>query len=119
MIKERAVNHFTGKNGYNRLNCAQTILEIFKHRVDFISDKTISDFENMGVGNAPGGECGMVYAAKYILENSGKSGDIVEFEDFFTDNAGSLQCIDIKKKKRDFCALCIKETAEYMDSKFD
>ncbi len=115
MIKERAVNHFTGKKGYSRLNCAQTILEIFKDRVDFISDKTVSDFKKMGVGKAPGGECGMVYAAKYILENSGKSENIEEFEKFFTDQAGSLKCSDIRKKKRDFCNLCIQETACYLD----
>ncbi len=115
MIKERAVKHFTGKNGYSRLNCAQTILEIFKDRVDFISDKIILDFEKMGVGKAPGGECGMAYAAKYILENSGKSENIQEFEKFFTDQAGSIKCIDIRKKKREFCNLCIQETAGYLD----
>jgi hypothetical protein len=115
MIKERAVNHFTGKKGYSRLNCAQTILEIFKDRVDFITDKTVSDFKKMGVGKAPGGECGMVYSAKFILENSGKGDTINEFEKFFIDQAGSLKCGDIRKKKREFCNLCIQETAGYLD----
>ncbi len=117
MIRELAVNHFTGKNGCRALNCAQTILYIFKGRFIFISEPVIDDFKKMGVGKAPGGECGMVYASKYILLNSGRTNEIMEFERFFTDFAGSLKCSDISKKKRTFCTLCIKETAVYLDEK--
>jgi hypothetical protein len=119
MIKELAVNYFTGKNGYQRLNCAQTILQIFRNKFDFITEETISDFKKKGVGKAEGGECGMVFAAKYILRNSGKSEEIPEFEKFFTDYSGSLKCSDIRKKKREFCTLCIEETAGYLDKKLN
>jgi len=115
MIRELAVNHFSGKNGCRRLNCAQTILQIFKDRFDFITDERISDFKKMGVGKAPNGECGMVYAAKFIMQNSGRSDGIAEFEKFFTGIAGSLKCSDINKKKREFCTLCVEETAGYLD----
>lgn len=118
MIKERAINHFTGKNGFKPLNCAQTILHIFRERFDFISEAEISDFKKMGVGKAPGGECGMVYAAKFLLQNSGKSEDVADFEKFFSDFTGSLECSEIRKKKRTFCTLCVGKTAEYLDGKF-
>ncbi|HNX22527.1 MAG TPA: hypothetical protein PKG60_00665 [Spirochaetota bacterium] len=115
MIKELAVNHFTGKNGYRRLNCAQTILQIFIDKFDFVTEERISEFKKMGAGKAPLGECGMVYAAKFILHNSGRDTEIAGFENFFSDFAGSLKCSEINKKKREFCTLCIKETAEYLD----
>ena len=119
MIKELAVNHFTGKKGYVRLNCAQTIVQIFRDKFDFITDGTISDFKKKGVGKADGGECGMVYAAKFILQNSGRIDMILDFEKFFTDYAGSLKCKEINKKKREFCTRCIEETAEYLDKVYN
>ncbi len=118
MIKELAVNHFSGKNGFRLLNCAQTIIHIFKDRVDFVSESTISDFKKMGLGKAPDGECGMVYAAKFLLQNSGKDEDAADFENFFTDFSGSLKCSEIRKKKRTFCTQCMEETAGYLDKKF-
>lgn len=118
MIKELAVNHFTGKKGYVRLNCAQTIVQIFRDKFDFITDETISEFKKKGVGKAAGGECGMVYAAKFVLQNSGRSDKIADFEKFFTDYAGSLKCSEINKKKREFCTRCIEETAGYLDKVF-
>jgi len=117
MIAEKAYNHFTGRNGCRRLNCAQTIAEIFKDKFYFITENTISDFKKKGSGKAAGGECGMVYAAKFILENSGSHDDVAEFEKFFIELAGSLKCSHIIKKKREFCNLCIKETAAYLERK--
>jgi hypothetical protein len=117
MVKDLAYNHFTGKNGFKRLNCAQTIAEIFKDKFNFITEQTISDFKKKGVGKAEGGECGMVYAAKFILRNSGTEEDVADFEKFFTELAGSLKCSEINKRKREFCNSCIMETAGYLEKK--
>lgn len=119
MIKDTAADYFAGRNGLKRLNCAQTIAQIFKDKFDFITDDTVSDFKKKGVGRAPGGECGMVFAAKFILENAGTPDDVAGFEKFFTEFAGSLKCSEIKKRKREFCTLCIKETAGYLDRKLN
>ena len=114
MIEEKIKQHFLGEKGFKRLNCAQTMAEIFKDKYDFLTDDTVKAFKKMGYGKAPKGECGMLYAAKYILDESGEPDKIIEIENYFIEIAGTTLCRELKKKKIPFCAQCLMQTASYM-----
>lgn len=116
MNHDKAKNLFLGKYpGQKRLNCAQAIAFTFKDKYSFITDATIKEFKEMGHGKAPKGDCGMLYAAKYIFENNGQSDKVQAFEKYFIEFAGSPKCAEIIKKKIEFCAQCIIKTAEFID----
>ncbi|MBU1043214.1 MAG: hypothetical protein KJ915_02310 [Candidatus Omnitrophica bacterium] len=118
MNSEFAKKLFLGKQPeHKRLNCAQAIAQTFKLKYSFITDQTIKEFKRMGFGKAPKGECGMLYAAKYIFENNQQSDKAQKFEQEFIRFAGSNKCSEIIKKKIAFCAECVSKTAEFIDQK--
>jgi hypothetical protein len=49
----------------------------------------------MGHGKAPNGECGMLYAAKYIFEKTGRPDKAREFEKQFREFAGTAKCKEL------------------------
>ena len=117
MIDDFAKNLFLGQQkGYKRLNCAQAIAEAFKNEYGFITDETVKDFKKMGHGKAPNGECGMLFAAKYIFEKNGQPDEAKEFEKQFAEFAGTTKCEELIKKKIPFCAYCISKTAFFLDN---
>ena len=103
------------QKGYKRLNCAQSIAEAFRNEYGFITEDTVKEFKKKGYGKAPNGECGMLYAAKYIFEKNGNPDRAHEFEKHFIEFAGTTQCNELIKKKIPFCAYCIDETAKFID----
>ena len=116
MLKELAKKLFLGQqDGYKKLNCAQAIAEAFREEYGFITEETVKDFKKMGHGKAPNGECGMLFAAKYIFEKNNQPDEAEEFEKNFIDFAGTTQCKELIKKKIPFCAYCIHETAKFID----
>ncbi|MBT8342299.1 MAG: hypothetical protein HKP58_15145 [Desulfatitalea sp.] len=116
-MDEKARNHFLGKKGHKKLNCAQTIVELFKDRFDFLSDETVKKFKKMGYGKAPEGQCGIVYAAKYIFEKQGRIDDSRLTEKYFIKIAGTTNCKELKKKKIPFCTECLVQTARFIQEK--
>ena len=76
------------QRGYKRLNCAQAVAEAFRQEYDFLTEETVKDFKKMGYGKAPNGECGMLFAAKYIFEKNGRPDKAQEFENYFREFAG-------------------------------
>ena len=116
MVANFAEKLFLGQEkGYKRLNCAQAIAEAFRQEYDFITKDTVKSFKKMGHGKAPNGECGMLFAAKYIFEHSGRPEKVQEFEQNFIDFAGTTKCKELIKKKLPFCAYCINQTAAFID----
>ena len=117
---EQMVGYFAEKlflgqqNGYKRLNCAQAIAEAFRQEYDFLTEDTVKDFKKMGHGKAPNGECGMLFAAKYIFEKNNRPDKAKEFEKHFREFAGSTKCKELIKKKIPFCAKCINRTAAFI-----
>jgi hypothetical protein len=110
MAENFAEKLFLGlEEGYFRHNCAQAIAEAFRKKYDFITEETVKDFKKKGYGKAPQGECGMLYAAKYIFEKNGQPEKIEEIEREFIKFAGATKCKELKKKKIAFCAYCIKK----------
>ncbi len=117
MVEEFAKKLFLGQEkGYRRLNCAQAIAEAFREEYGFITEKTVKAFKKMGHGKAPNGECGMLYAAKYIFENNDQPEKAKAFEKHFIEFAGTAKCEELIKKKIPFCAYCISKTAEFINN---
>jgi len=116
MIEEFAKNLFLGQQlGYKKLNCAQAIAEAFREEYGFITEETIKLFKKMGYGKAPNGECGMLYAAKYIFMENSQPEKAKEFEKHFNEFAGTTKCKELIKKKIPFCAYCIGKTAKFIN----
>ena len=116
MVANFAEKLFLGQQrGYKRLNCAQAIAEAFREEYSFLTKDTVKAFKKMGYGKAPNGECGMLFAAKYIFEKNGQPDKAAEFEKQFREFAGTTQCKELIKKKIPFCAQCINKTATFID----
>lgn len=107
-----AKNYFLGKNGRERLNCAQSVIGAFKEELE-LGEELIRLFGTYGGGNAPGGLCGAFYAAKYLLEKEQNS-NIGEFEKYFIEQAGSVNCKEIKKLYKLNCLGCVEKCVEYL-----
>lgn len=107
------INYFLGKDGKKKLNCAQSVLAAFKEEFPFLSEEFIKEFESHGGGNAPGGMCGALYAAKYILDKH-KPGESDKLVDFFIRMGGATRCKEIKKNKKMSCLDCLKHAAGFL-----
>jgi len=118
MVEEFAKKLFLGQQqGYKRLNCAQEIAEAFREEYGFITEETVKAFKKMGHGKASNGECGMLYATKYIFKKNDQLNKAKEFEKHFIEFAGTVKCKELIKKKIPFCAYCINKTAEFINNK--
>ncbi|MEI8013044.1 MAG: C-GCAxxG-C-C family (seleno)protein [Candidatus Omnitrophota bacterium] len=109
MSVEKARNHFLGKPGYRKLNCAQTIAQAFKERFD-ISDDDIDRLGGIGGGRAPEGQCGSLYAARGILEKE-HARVIQDCEDALLSSAGSIKCREIRASGKLSCVGCVEKVA--------
>lgn len=110
----KARNHYLGKEGLKRLNCAQSVISAFKEKYE-IDDDTIDLFKGYGGGNAPEGVCGAFYAGMFALEKQAPE-KIEEFKKYFIENAGSLSCREIRTNKKLSCVGCVEKSSEYLHS---
>ena len=100
MIEKKAKQYFRGEEGYN---CAQAVA---KGLEDFcaIDERLLERFADCGCGQAEGGVCGALFAAKQLL---GQSERAEEAERHFCVAAGAATCRQIKKLKRVSCHECV------------
>ena len=112
MSTQKAKDHYLGKNGQKRLNCAQSVLAAFKDHYG-ITDEEIEAAVSHGGGNAPGGVCGAYCAAKHILEKHHPE-KLGEFDNYFRSLAGSLDCKEIRGLKKLSCLGCVGKAADYI-----
>jgi hypothetical protein len=108
-----ALNSFLGKNGAPRLNCAQAILKTFQKEFG-VEAAELEKFAAYGGGNAPDGLCGAFYAVKYLGEQQPGWFELASFENSFREEAGSLQCREIKAAKKLSCADCVTKCAAFL-----
>lgn len=106
-MKTEALDHFLGRNGQVKKNCAQAVLTVFQEALD-ISDQKIESYGSHGSGRAPGNECGAVFAAKAILMEAGDHKGAEEVDAFFHAEAGSIKCREIRHAKRMSCVACVQ-----------
>ena len=109
---QKAKDHYLGKNGCERLNCARSVVEPFRDRLA-LAPETLEHLASCGGGKAPEGYCGAIHAA-LMIANKEAPGKVQEIKDFFTQNAGSLKCREIKAHKKMLCLDCIGRAAEFL-----
>lgn len=109
-----AKNCFLGKEGLRKLNCAQSVIIAFKEKY-LIDENTVESFKQYGGGKAPEGMCGAYYAAKVALEKR-KPEKIKDFENYFTNLAGSTKCHQIREGKKFSCLDCVVASSEYLNN---
>lgn len=106
-MKTRALEHFRGTE---RHNCAQAVYRsLEKHRA--IDPDTLHELAAAGSGRAPNGLCGALYAAKKLLPPEHKT----ELRAWFEQNAGSVQCRDIRRARRLSCRDCVAAAADFIE----
>jgi hypothetical protein len=105
----------TAKENYikKRMNCAMSVADALKEKCS-LSEEDIKEHLSHGGGNAPEGWCGAPYAAKRILEKTGRADKIKELEAEFMDAAGALECDAIRKGRKLSCIGCIEKAADFI-----
>jgi hypothetical protein len=98
---KKARNHFLGKDGCPRFNCAQSVLAGFS-----VDEATIMKFDDYGSGNTPDGWCGAAEGAAFLLN------DRKIVEQYFIEHAGSTKCSEIRKTRKISCIGCVEKAAE-------
>jgi len=106
----KAKKHFQGKDGHEKLNCADAIIRAF-------AEFAPKDIEKIckGHGKSPHGECGALCAAREILRKHNPD-KIEALEECFLNFAGSKNCKEILKTKKQSCLACVEKAAEYLHS---
>jgi hypothetical protein len=113
MRKIKAKNHFLGKDGHAKLNCAQSVIKAC-HDLFCASVQDVDAFSAFGGGKAPEGKCGAFYAAcQLALKNN--SFKLNQFEQDFINAAGSLKCSEIRKQRRLSCLGCVEKATELLE----
>lgn len=112
MSSEKAKKYYSDKKN-NKFNCAQAVIAAFKEKF-LLDEKCVGFFAGYGGGRAPEGECGALYAAKYILKGK-YPGKAAECEKAFIADAGSAKCGQIRKLNRIPCMGCVGKAAEFLD----
>jgi len=105
MKKPDALEHFRGARRYN---CAQAVLKAYAPLAG-LEDACLERFSHFGSGKAPDGECGALFAAKSIFQDSAVKQEI---ENDFIRAAGNKKCRDIRKAKTYTCGQCVQAAAD-------
>lgn len=110
----KAKNNYTGQDGCQRMNCAQSVLSAFKE--DFnIEEDIVEAFKNYGGGRAPNGLCGALYAVKYIMNKQQDKEKVAELEEYFLEHAGALECSNIRGMRKLSCVGCVEKSSEFLE----
>lgn len=112
MIADKAKRYFLGKEG-KRMNCAQAVVAA-AGSVFELPESAVEIHGRSAAGRAPGGYCGGLYAALYVLELVDKE-RMRECEDFFKACAGALTCKEIRAAKKLDCVECVGKAAEFLE----
>ena len=85
-------------------NCAQKILSAFASTYE-TPQSIIDDFRKDGGGRAADGECGALFAAKYLLRHN--SCAMQKIEEEFRRIVGETKCIPIRTEGKVSCNDCV------------
>ena len=113
MIQD-AIDRFFGRGRYRkRVNCAQAVAGGFAGRFPMAADETVG-YRRAGRGRAPGRVCGAYYAADRMLTEH-RPEDRTALADRFRDEAGSVICRDIRRRRHLDCGGCVRLAAEFLN----
>lgn len=113
MLVMKARNSYIGQGGCTRMNCSQSVGSAFKEKLN-LEDELVDSFKACGGGNAPGGVCGAYYATKLILDKHDKEKS-KEFKQYFMEQAGAMECKNIKSLKKLSCIGCVEKSAGFLN----
>ena len=113
MRKQTAKNHFLGQVGCSKLNCGQSIIKAY-HDKFAVSADAVERFAAFAAGQAPQGECGAYYAARYLLSKAHHH-KIAPLAADFMKLAGSLKCKEIRRQHKLTCLGCVEKAAELLE----
>ncbi|MDD5409108.1 MAG: C-GCAxxG-C-C family (seleno)protein [Candidatus Omnitrophica bacterium] len=113
MRKEKARNHFLGKNGHVKLNCAQSVVKAYHDNFN-VPIEEIDAFVNFGGGKAPEGRCGAYHAAWHLSSKKNHL-KINQLEQDFISAAGSLKCKEIRSQRKLSCLGCVEKAADFLE----
>ena len=114
MDRERySMDRFTGSDGKKRINCAEAISQAYHKDIAPLTEQDLKGFKKCGHGRAPGKLCGAYYAAEYLLKK-GQPELLESFKESFKEEAGSIICREIRKKKKLSCEGCVALTSRYL-----
>lgn len=111
-MKEKALNYY---HGAERYNCAQAVLKSTEKHQD-VDDALLAEFKSYGGGRAEDGLCGALFAAKHSVNDESFKH---EARAFFTKNAGSIKCKEIRKNGKMSCKDCVAAAAELADAQLN
>jgi hypothetical protein len=112
MEKPNALTYFRGEHRYN---CAQAVLKAYASLAG-LGDPCLERFSQFGGGRAPNGECGALFAAKAILQETAAKR---KTEEEFIRAAGSNKCRAIRKAQTFTCAQCVQTAADAVFLRLD
>jgi len=108
MPGKKAKAHYLSR----RYNCAQSVVAALQEHFG-LDAKEIDRYLGHGGGNAPGGLCGALSAARDLLTKHHPN-KVAEFDRYFTEQAGSLKCQEIRKLRKLSCLGCIEKAANWV-----
>lgn len=109
-----AKNNYIGQGGCQKMNCAQSVISAFKENFD-IEEDMVDAFKNYGGGRAPNGICGALYAVKYIIKKQKDEEKVAELEEYFLEQAGALECSNIRGLRKLSCVGCVEKSSEFLE----
>lgn len=92
-------------------NCAQKVLSAFADKYQIQQD-LIDEFRKYGFGRSPNGECGALFAAKYLLQKDPVAA--AEIEQKFLRLAGNTECKLIRAHSKISCRKCIEIIIDFL-----
>jgi hypothetical protein len=109
MSIEKARDHYLGKNGVQKANCAQSVIYAFKEKYD-LPQQLVADMASCGGGRAPDGVCGALYAATKVAGDARQ-----KCEEALSIKAGSIKCREIRSLGKLSCVGCVETIAGSLD----
>lgn len=113
MSATQAKNNYIGIGVSARMNCAKSVASAFKEKFN-LSEDFVDSFGAYGGGRAPGGVCGALYAAEKILEKVDSS-KVDDLKEYFHQNSGAFECMNIKANRKLSCVGCVEKCAEFLE----
>ena len=109
MSIEKAVAHYKGEAGHQKMNCAESVAIAFKDTIS-LSEQQIAGLTACGGGRAPEGVCGALHAARMLLTMKDVR-QVPALDAAFLTDAGSLKCREIRSLKKLSCGGCVGTAA--------
>ncbi len=101
----KASDYFHNEENYN---CAQAVLV-----QNGAPAETVAQFKASGGGRAPGGICGALHAARFLLNDEAKFRQLCE--EFAAKSGGALSCRELKSEAKLPCPVCVDLAAELLE----